>query len=193
MMMRLFLIVVLVASLGLAVAAQGSHVWSATMTVGGQYNESTDAEFVGYSRDPESQEGFGSLTNPTFIHEGRTYTVDYLYHNYHDDDAEIQPDPQELILGFRPGMDESAVEALTFTAGDDTFDFNLTEPDNNSESTTIYWDLTTLDFTVWQVGQTLAVGLRPTMSTPTPALPLIGAGILTLLLAVGARRRASRY
>ena len=115
------------------------------------------------------------------MHAGRTYTVYYLNQNYYRGVA-LQPDPQELILEFRPGMDASAVQALTFTAGGDTFDVSIGTS-------------STLNITpeVWQAGQMVAVGLRPTRPTPTPALPLAGVGILTLLLAVGARRRASRY
>ena len=195
MMKRVVLSVVLVASLGLAVAAQGSHVWSAIMTAG---VSTTEEGFVGYAADPETQEGFGSLTNPTFIHAGRTYTVNYLYQSYSRvGSVGNQSDLQELILEFRPGMDANAVQALTLTVGDDTFDVTSSSFNAVSERTTIYWDYRRLNITpdVWQAGQTLAVGLRPTTPTtptPTPALPLAGVGILTLLLAAGARRRASR-
>jgi hypothetical protein len=171
-MFRSLLIAVAVLILSAPVAAQ-QQLWSATMTV--EETVSPAVPGVGY-HDMTA----GELSDRDFDFRGTTHTILFF----------VQRTSGSFTIGLQPAIDEDDLDSLTFTAGDHSLagsdrDWVSPGPDGQIQ---ISW-AGDPGFR-WTVGQRITVGL--TTSQQVPVLPLAGAGLLALLLGVGAYRRVAR-
>ena len=170
----LIAVAVLIAS-STPAGAQQSSVWSATMTVGG--TEFPDGrKVVGYSPI------FGEISDSDFDFRGTTYSIDYLFQHLAGRRL------GSVIVEFSPAMDDADLESLMVTADGQQltvlFNAQVGSEDNPRASAIGSED----PGFRWTAGQSIAVGL--TTSQRVPALPLVGAGLLAmLLLGIGAYRR----
>ena len=87
-----------------------------------------------------------------------------------------------IVFVFSPAMDDEDLESLMFTADGQ----QLTVANYSYTTHTSQITLEDPGFR-WTAGQRIAVGL--TTSQPVPVLPLAGAGLLAMLLGIGAYRR----
>jgi hypothetical protein len=170
-MFRSLLIAVAVLILSAPVAAQ-QQLWSATMTV--EETVSPAVPGVGY-HDMTA----GELSDRDFDFRGTTHTILFF----------VQRTSGSFTIGLQPAIDEDDLDSLTFTAGDHSLagsDREWVSPSGNGIQISWAGD----PGFRWTVGQRITVGL--TTSQQVPVLPLAGAGLLALLLGVGAYRRVAR-
>ena len=174
MMFRSLLIAVAVLIVSAPVAAQ-QQLWSATMTV--EETVSPAIPGVGYWAIGSSPAG--ELSDRDFDFRGTTHTILFF----------VQRTSGSFTIGLQPAIDEDDLDSLTFTAGDHSLagsDREWVSPTGNGIQISWAGD----PGFRWTVGQRITVGL--TTSQSVPVLPLAGAGLLALLLGVGAYRRVAR-
>ncbi|MCY4508146.1 MAG: hypothetical protein OXG35_14490 [Acidobacteria bacterium] len=164
------LTVALLACAGVHVAAQDTPLWSATMT----------AESV--TLDGDTTVGYwrlfidvGELSDPDFDFGGSTYTVIGL----------IQDDQRSVHLAITPIPDDPIYsELLAYTLAVDDQRLFLGEHDHEAkfdDDDPPNWQLRWDDAEVrWSDGQRVEVSL--TKPARVPALPLVGIGLLLVLL-----------
>ena len=172
---------------GTPVAAQES-VWSATMTA--TEREVDGARVIGYNRDDDYglPADMGQLSNTDFEFGGNMFTVLGIYH---------VADPRGTVVGFLIRGPRLDAQTVTLTVdgqplhGRDNIDAFFDADDPDATKTGIGWSDPGLE---WEDGQRVAVELSIDVRQ-TPALPLVGVGLLAALLAllggVNARRRVA--
>ena len=159
------------------VAAQSS-LWSATMTTGEFAPGRDGVTFTGYvdftewgsDRDPA-----GALSDVDFEFQGTTHTVYGLAQHGVDD---------TIVFSISPPLSEQDTRSFTLTADGQPLVMQSYQAIGSGRITQVSYSDPGFR---WTVGQRVAVTL--TAPTSTPALPLAGAGLLALLLGVGAYRR----
>ena len=174
MMFKSILIVVTVLIASTPAGAQQSSVWSATMTTGEAVSPDGNT-LVGYI--PELEDA-SEISDSDFDFRGTTHSISYLW-QYTAGQRERMG---TILVGFRPAMDYQDLESLMFTADGQ----QLTVANYSYTTHTSQITLEDPGFR-WTAGQRIAVGL--TTSQPVPVLPLAGAGLLAMLLGIGAYRR----
>lgn len=161
------------------VAAQSS-LWSATMTTGRTAPGEEDT-LVGYydlSSLGSSRAPFGALSDVDFEFQATTRTVLALF----------QHEDNKISILILPALSEQDFRPLTLTADDQSLvidSYQSLRLGPHRATAFIYSD----PGFRWTVGQRVTVGLLA--PTPTPALPLVGVGLLAFLLGVGAYRRVA--
>ena len=167
----------------LAVAAPVSAqhvVWSATMTAG--LYESPEASFVGYNPGVS----VGSISNLDFEFRGKAYTIHALAQFLSGDEAGA------IDLRFNPGvLPHADLETMSLSVDGEPLEveyYSYSGLEENPRRAVIKfvdpgWR--------WEDGQAVALELSTTLE-PVPALPLFGAGLLALVLSIGACRRRAQ-
>ena len=171
--------IVLAAVMAATVAAAGSAAaqtvhWSADIRVE-RWESDGGKEFFGYWRSV-----FGNIRGPReFEYDGAPYTVHLFY---------ITNEPRSLLVGLEK-WGSTANATLPADAGlafmVDGVRFALSDVTRSPGEGAVAWDDSGLD---WANGQVVSVQLVEG-ATPVPALPLVGAVLLALLLGIGFRAR----
>ena len=165
-----------------ATPASAQHVvWSANMTAG--LYDSSEGSFVGYHPGV----GVGSIDNLDFEFRGKAYTIHTLTQLLSGDDTGA------IYLRFNPGvLPHSDLETMSLSVDGEPlevefYSYSGTEEDPRRAVIKFVdpgWR--------WEDGQATALELSTTLQ-PVPALPLIGAGLLALVLSIAAYRRSARW
>ena len=160
-----------------APAAAQTTVWSATLTTGEIVFADGDVGVGYWDFPPDGVEG--TLTDNEFDYQGTTHKVVLLYqHNGGGSDGNV-------FLQLVPSLSEADIRSVTFTADGRALGLQTIRELPDGGSVYRYVD----PGFRWTAGQRVDVAL--TAPVATPALPLIGAGLLALMLGVGAYRRVS--
>ena len=171
--------------MSIPVAAQ-QQVWSATLTAGTLTRGSLT--YYGYRNVPGASGG--ELSDPDFEYGGETYTFIYIMSlstrppNQPDDVGDASG-PFINVFLEPPLYDPN----LTFTFNGHAFavaDSDFMRENRGGTGLQIRWNNPGIE---WTDGQSVAVAL--TAPTSTPALPLAAAGLLAMMLGVGAYRRVA--
>ena len=179
-MRRYLLAAVSVLVVSNSLAAQES-LWSGTMTAG--KDEINGNRVVGYNRSPAAPV-MGELSDAEFDFRGITYRVYSLLQ------AENNPLLGEwaVLLAFSPLLDHQDLESMMLTVDGTVLHASdsvavADEASDDPPWTALYWGDPGFR---WTDGQRIDAEL--TMAQPVPAFPLAAAGLLALLLGVGAYR-----
>ena len=152
--------------------AQTTH-WSADIRVE-EWVSDGGKPFYGYWRRV-----FGNIRGSReFEYDGVVYTVELFY---------ITNEPRSLLVGLTAhgGVDVLLPDDSNLAFLVEGARFALSDVSRIAGDGVVAWDDSGLD---WSNGQIVSVALIEG-STPVPALPLVGAGLLALLLGGGAYRR----
>ena len=175
-MYRILVIGIVMLLIGAPAAAQ-TTVWSAALTTGEIVFADGDVGVGYWDFPPDAVEG--TLTDNEFDYQGTTHKVVLLYqHNGGGSDGNV-------FLRLVPSLSEEDIRSFTFTADGGALDLQTIHDLGDGGSSYRYVD----PGFRWTAGQRVDVAL--TAPATTPALPLIGVGLLALMLGVGAYRRVS--
>ena len=175
-MYRVLVIAIAILLIGAPATAQ-TTVWSATLTTGEMVFADGDVGVGYWDFPPDSVEG--TLTDNEFEYQGTTHKVVLLYqHNGGGSDGNV-------FLVLVPRLSEEDIRSFTFTADGGALDLQTIHDREDGGSTYRYVD----PGFRWTAGQRVDVAL--TAPAATPVLPLVGAGLLALMLGVSAYRRVS--
>ena len=158
------IIAVLIASL--PAEAQETH-WSAEIQAEEHFFEEGGNPFIGYLRGV-----FGNIRGDRqFEYDGVTYTTEGFY---------ITNEPRSLLVGLTKfgGVGGRLPDDSNLAFRVDGKTFALSDISRIAGEEFVVWDNSGLD---WSDGQIVSVELVEG-TTPVPALPLVGAGVLSLLL-----------
>lgn len=155
-------------------AAQDTH-WSADIRAE-EHVFDDGKDYVGYLRGL-----FGSIRGARqFDYDSVTYTVEGFY---------ITNEPRSLLVGLTKfgGVGARLPGDANLAFRVDGQLFPLSDISRTAGEEYVVWDDSGL---AWSDGQVVSVALIEG-ATPVPAVPLVGAGLLSLLLGVGAYRRVA--